>query len=36
MYGNIAERRIEVIIEVCSANYVDITNGNITSYHHIY
>ena len=27
LYGNIAERCIEVIKEVCSANYVDIING---------
>ena len=33
MYGNIAERCIEVIREICSANYVDIISGNVSPDH---
>ena len=33
LYGNIAERCIEVIREICSANYIDIISGNISSDH---
>ncbi|MBR1480052.1 MAG: IS200/IS605 family transposase [Alphaproteobacteria bacterium] len=30
LYGNISEKCTEVIREVCSANYVDITSGNVS------
>ena len=30
LYGNIAERCIDVIREICSANYIDITSGNVS------
>jgi len=33
VYGNIAERCIEVIREICSANYVDIISGNVSPDH---
>ena len=33
LYGNIAEKCTEVIREVCSANYVDIISGNVSSEH---
>ena len=33
LYGNISEKCTEVIREVCSANYVDIISGNVSSEH---
>ncbi|MBQ3945832.1 MAG: IS200/IS605 family transposase, partial [Alphaproteobacteria bacterium] len=33
LYGNIAERSIEVIREICSANYIDIVSGNVSPDH---
>ena len=33
LYGNIAERCIEVIWEICSANYIDIISGNVSPDH---
>ncbi|MBQ7524088.1 MAG: hypothetical protein IJT08_00565 [Alphaproteobacteria bacterium] len=33
LYNNIAERLIGVITEVCSANYADITSGNVSPAH---
>ena len=36
LYGNVAERCMEVIGAACSANYVDIISGNISSDTYIY
>ena len=33
LYGNIAERCIEVIRKICSANYIDIISGNVSQDH---
>ena len=33
LYGNIAERCIDVIREICSANYIDIISGNVRQDH---
>ena len=33
LYGNIAERCIEVIRKICSANYIDIISGNVSPDH---
>ena len=33
LYGNIAERCIEVIREICATNYVDIIIGNVSPDH---
>lgn len=33
LYGNVAGKCIEVIREICSANYVDIISGNISPDH---
>ena len=33
LYSNIAERCIEVIREICSANYIDIISGNVSPVH---